>query len=80
MSGNTEQKERTTPIYEAEGIAVFRYIEPRFIKMTDGRIADLYREWSTEQACATWLGVTNRGAEEFCKWAFTAPADYTFTG
>jgi len=64
------------PDYEVSGLAVFRYIEPRFIPMSDEQVAHLYRRWSDEQACAGWLGITNKGAEAFCKWAFTPPADF----
>jgi len=62
--------------YVIAGLAIFRYIEPRFIDMSDKDLKDLYRIWSDEQACASWLGVTNKGAEQFCKWAFITPFDW----
>ncbi len=64
------------PDYEIEGLAIFRQIEPKFIQMPNDKVAQLYRIWSDQQACASWIGVTNRGAEYFCKWAFTTPADF----
>jgi len=61
--------------YEYEGIAIFREIEPRLSAYSDIQVCSMYRGWSNETACAGWLSVTDRGAVEFCKWAFTYPAD-----
>jgi len=61
--------------YEIGGIAVFRYIEPRFQKVSDENIIRLYSKWSNENYAASWASVDNKMTEEFCKWAYSAPVD-----
>jgi hypothetical protein len=77
---NEEEEIVRLPDYVVSGIAVFRYIQPRFLALTDLEIRALYRQWSTMEASASWLGVTPVGARKFCEWAFTSPASFIHPG
>ena len=58
-----------------EDVAFFRRIDPRFNQYTDEEISSLYGEYSAMMACASWLITTEKLARDFCRWAFTTPAD-----
>lgn len=61
--------------YELETLSMIRKLNTRLNILSDKEIADLYREWSIEYACATWISPSEAGIECFCEWATTAPCD-----
>ena len=59
--------------YVADGIRQFKEADSRFEKLSDGKIKELYLEWSALTACAGWLVVTERGIASFIEWVFNSP-------
>lgn len=52
-----------------------KYHFTQFSLLSDAQIESLYKEWSQDNYCASWLSMSEVGARNFIKWATTTPCE-----
>jgi len=61
--------------YEEYGVVLIKSKSPTLAEIPDAGVAELYRRYSQETACAGWLTLFEKDVPFFLEWVFTSPLD-----